>query len=151
MLERGNEVDDQMIWTLQIKLLSGRFAEKDWAATIALRAATSLDDLQRFIRRTLDFDDDHLHTFYIARTPWGQARYGAEVGGGLFSPTLESLYPLPKGRKLFYLFDYGDNWIFQITRTRKKPFEAEPGIDYPRLISEIGERPEQYPKLAFSI
>jgi hypothetical protein len=140
-----------MIWTLQIKLLSGRWASKPWEATIEVAAATTLDDLEYFIRRTLDFDDDHMHTFYVARTPWGQARYGAELGGGLFSPTLESLYPLPRNRKLFYLFDFGDNWIFQIARTRKKPFAAEPGLDYPRLISEIGERPEQYPKLDFSI
>ena len=140
-----------MIWTLQIKLLSGRWASKPWEATIAVAAAKTLDDLAYFIRRTLDFDDDHMQTFYVARSPWSQQRYGAELGGGRFSPRLESLYPLPRNRKLFYLFDFGDNWIFQIARTRKKPFTPESGIDYPRLISEIGERPEQYPKLDFSI
>jgi hypothetical protein len=140
-----------MIWTLEIKLLSGRWATKPWQATVALRAATTLEDLAYFIRRTLDFDDDHMETFYLARTPWSHARYGARLGGGRFSPTLESLYPLPKSQKLFYLFDFGDNWIFQITRTRKKPFAPESGGDYPRLISEIGERPDQYPKLDFSM
>ena len=72
-------------------------------------------------------------------------------GDALFTPTLESLYPLPKDRKLFYLFDYGDDWIFQIARTRNKPFEAEPGVDYPRLISESGEKPPQYPEPDFTI
>ncbi|MFD2112454.1 hypothetical protein [Thiorhodococcus fuscus] len=58
---------------------------------------------------------------------------------------LESLFPLPKHRKLFYLVDFGDNWIFQVSRSRKKPFEAEPGDEYPRLLDEKGEKLQQYP------
>jgi hypothetical protein len=33
-----------MIWTLRIKLLSGRWAEKDWAATIACDASSTLEE-----------------------------------------------------------------------------------------------------------
>lgn len=140
-----------MIWTIQIKLLSGCFAENDWAATIALDASSTLEDLHDIIQQAVDFDDDHLYGFFVARTPrsWDRVRYEddeEEEGNALHETTLEDLFPLPKDRKLFYLFDYGDNWIFQISRTRKKPFEAEPGIDYPRLISESGEKPQQYPE-----
>jgi len=137
-----------MIWTLQIKLLSGRWADKDWAATIALDAASTLEDLHHIIQQAVGFDNDHLYGFFVARTPRGQVRirYGDdEDGDRLLTTTLETLFPLPKARKLFYLFDYGDSWIFQISRTRNKPFEAEPGVDYPCLISEIGEQPQQYP------
>jgi len=139
-----------MIWTLQIKLLSGRWASEPWAATIALDASSTLADLHYIIQQAVDFDDDHLYGFFVARTAWSRdrVRYDDEDGwesDALFTTTLERLFPLPKARKLFYLFDYGDNWIFQISRTRNKPFEAEPGVDYPCLISEIGEQPQQYP------
>ena len=147
-----------MILTIQIKLLSGRWAEKEWAATIALDASSTLEDLHHIIQQAVDFDDDHLYGFYVARTPWSRdrVRYDDEDEDGwesdaLFTTTLESLFPLPKDRRLFYLFDYGDNWIFQISRTRHKPFSQEPGIDYPQLISESGEKPPQYSVPDFTI
>jgi hypothetical protein len=141
-----------MIWTLQIKLVSGRWAEKDWAATIALDASSTLEDLHDIIQQAVDFDNDHLYSFFVARTPWSRDRVGydeedenGEEDNALSTTTLENLFPLPKDRKLFYLFDYGDNWIFQISRTRNKPFVAEPGTQYPLLIGESGEKPPQYP------
>ena len=141
-----------MIWTLQIKLLSGRWALEDWTATIALDASTTLEDLHGIIQQAVDFDNDHLYGFFVARTPLSrdrvryedEDRYGRE-SDALYTTTLEDVFPLPKDRRLFYLFDYGDDWIFQISRTRKKPFPAEPGTDYPRLISEFGEKPPPYP------
>jgi hypothetical protein len=136
-----------MIWTLQIKLLFGRWGKQDWAATIALDAATTLEGLHYIIQQAVDFENDHLYGFFVARTPWSRNRMRYdEEDDALYTTTLESLYPLPKDRKLFYLFDYGDNWVFQIARTRKKPFAAEPGTDYPRLIGESGEKPTQYPQ-----
>jgi hypothetical protein len=54
-------------------------------------------------------------------------------------------------RRLFYLFDYGDNWIFQINRARNKPFAPEPGTEWPRLISKRGEKPPQYPEPDYTI
>lgn len=136
-----------MIWTLQIKLLSGRWAEKDWSATIALDASSTLEDLHTIIQQAVNFDDDHLYSFFVARTPRSRdrVRYDEEEDDVPWEVTLETLFPLPKDRKLFYLFDYGDSWIFQISRTRQKPFAAESGVEYPRLISESGEKPEQYP------
>lgn len=60
---------------------------------------------------------------------------------------LNSLFPVGKHRKLFYLFDYGDNWVFQVSRTRHKPYEAEPGAEYPKVTAEQGDKPVQYPAL----
>ncbi|EXJ14877.1 IS1096 element passenger TnpR family protein [Imhoffiella purpurea] len=137
-----------MIWTLNIKLVSGCYAEQEWSASVALDASTTLDALHRLILRTVGFDNDHLYSFFIARTPWSHERVLFDEEWGEAAPwetRVEELFPLPKHRKLFYLFDYGDNWIFQVSRSRKKPFEAEPGAEYPRLIEETGERPEQYP------
>jgi hypothetical protein len=142
-----------MIWTLEIKLLSGAWAEKDWSATIALNASSTLEDLHAIIQQAVAFDNDHLYSFFVARTPRSRDRvlYDEEDGHAPWEVPLESLFPLPKHRKLFYLFDYGDSWLFQVSRTRKKPFAAEPGTEYPRLISESGEKPQQYPDPDFMI
>jgi hypothetical protein len=172
-----------MIWTLKIKLLSGRWVKMDWEETIALDDSSTLADLHHIIQQAVEFDNDHLYGFYVARTPWSRDRvrydgsqqdgwydeddeddedegedqnegeyedegenYAAEEDNSASTTTLEGLFPLPTDRKLFYLFDYGDNWIFQISRTRNKPFEPEPGSEWPRLIGERGERPLQYPE-----
>ncbi len=57
---------------------------------------------------------------------------------------LSSVWPLPKGM-LYYLFDFGDNWLFQVNKTRHKDKAVQPGIVYPRVIEAKGKNPEQYP------
>ena len=59
--------------------------------------------------------NDHLYGFYIARTERSRNRIGFDDdNGGIYDVTLEPLYPLDKGKTIFYLFDYGDKWIFTI-------------------------------------
>ncbi len=147
-----------MIWTITIKLVSGRWAENDWGATVALEAASTLEDVHDVIQQAVEFDRDHLYGFFVARTSRSRdrVRYDGEDDDGqaddtLFTTTLESLFPLPRDRKLFYLFDYGDSWLFEISRTRKKPFEAASDEHYPCLISERGDKPQQYPESDFGI
>ncbi len=59
--------------------------------------------------------------------------------------TVKSLFPLPKKKSLFYLFDWGDEWVFKISLLRKRPHLPEAGISYPRVESETCTRPVQYP------
>jgi len=54
-----------MIWTLKIKLLSGRWVEKDWEATIVLDASSTLADLHPLIQQAVGCDNDHLYGFYM--------------------------------------------------------------------------------------
>ena len=42
------------------------------------------------------------------------------------------------------LFDFGDNWIFQVNKTRHKDKVPQLGVDYPRVIEAKGKNPEQY-------
>jgi Plasmid pRiA4b ORF-3-like protein len=58
---------------------------------------------------------------------------------------LENLFPLPKGKKFFYMFDYGDSWYFRISKTKKKLMPKQKGISYPRVVEAVGKNPEQYP------
>jgi Plasmid pRiA4b ORF-3-like protein len=99
------------------------------------------------IRDAVDFDNDHLFQFYLGRHP-GQHAYTI---GGEPNPVnryrkinISDTWPLPTGYKLYYLFDFGDQWIFQINKTRYKDKVAKLGIVYPRVIEAKGKNPEQH-------
>ena len=134
-----------MILTLTIKLAYGYDAQA-WKATLEIGESATLEDLHQAIQKAVDFDDDHLYEFYIARTDSSRERIRFDdENKGLYKFTLNSIFPLEEGKKCFYLFDYGDNWLFQITASRKKPFPPVADIKYPRVIAESGTKPEQYP------
>ena len=134
-----------MILALKIKLLFGAYAEDDWEGTVEINSSATLENLHFAIQDALDFDNDHLYEFYIARTPRSRERIRFDdEGGEIYSKTIESLYPLADKQCLFYLFDYGDSWLFKITKNRKS-LETDPHVTYPRLVHETGGKPEQYP------
>ena len=135
-----------MIWIIKVQLLFGAYAREEWEGIIEIDASSTLEDLHLALQESLDFENDHLYEFYISRTERSYKRIAYNDDNGLvYKKTLEDLYPLEKGHKFFYLFDYGDSWTFRITKSRKKPQEPVPGIIYPSLIEEKGVKPEQYP------
>ena len=54
------------------------------------------------------------------------------------------LLALQPGQTFMYLFDYGDEWRFQV-KVDKVGDEIEPGVEYPRIVQTVGEAPHQYP------
>ena len=68
-----------------------------------------------------------------------------DENGEIYRTSLESFYPLGKGRNLYYLFDYGDHCLFKVAKSRTRPFAPVKGCQYPRLLSFIGTPPVQYP------
>lgn len=135
-----------MIWLLKIELLFGAYAEDGWEGEIEIESTATLEDLHFAIIEAVNFDNDHLYEFYVSRTERSRDRIRFDVENGeIFTRTLESLYPLEKGRKLFYMFDYGDHWLFKVTKSRKKQSEEKPDTEYPRLLKTVGKAPEQYP------
>ncbi len=44
--------------------------------------------------------------------------------------------------KMLFLFDYGDEWMFEVTL--KATGDKVEGVKYPRIISKIGQAPTQY-------
>jgi hypothetical protein len=135
-----------VIRTLKIKLISGRYAEEPWEGLMEIDSSSTLENLHLAIQKAVNFDNDHLYDFYIARTARSRNRIRFDdENGKSYSTAIEELFPLGTGNKLFYLFDYGDSWLFQISDGRKKPQEPKKDIKYPRLISESGDKPEQYP------
>jgi hypothetical protein len=135
-----------MIWLMRIELLFGHHAEERCLRSIEIDSLSTLEDLHFAIQNAVDFDNDHLYEFYISRTERSRDRDRFDDdNGGVYDTSLESLYPLPRGKKLYYLFDYGDHWLFQITRSRKKPTKPMKGIQYPRVTEKVGDNPQQYP------
>ncbi len=136
------------IVTLNIKL-SGWRGAGSWSARVEVPVDTTLIDVHFMIQRLVDFDDDHLHAFFAGRN-WRDRKvtFGEPadspfaVNEGEETP-LSSVFPLSKGHKLHYHFDFGDDWLFEITcRRNAKP--ADPKVKYPRLVQEEGRRPKQY-------
>ncbi len=136
---------------LIIKCVRGAYLEEPFERTVETSEAMTLGELHEEIQRLTGFDNDHLFTFFVARGHRGRR---TEVVGsddwedrhdGLYGIPLKEMFPLPKNMKLFYWFDFGDDWMFQITR-RGDPKPEEKGATYPRVIKEVGPKPEQYPR-----
>ena len=135
------------IWTLKIRLVFGIYAEGPWEVTVEIGSSATLSDLHSLIQRAVQFSDDHLYMFYVARTFRSRDRdsFDPDEDESILETTLEEIFPLPPDRKLFYWFDFGDDWKFSIARTRAAPKVPEKGRKYPRVIDTRGETPEQYP------
>lgn len=135
-----------MIWNIQVDLLFGLYAKEDWTGVIEIESSSTLDELHYTLQKVLKFDNDHLYEFFISRTPTSRDKQRFdEEEDKLVTITLEDLFPLPKGRKLYYMFDYGDSWLFRIKKNRIKPHPPAEGVKYPILVKEVGEKPVQYP------
>jgi hypothetical protein len=84
--------------------------------------------------------------FYVARTRRSHPRVVYDDENGLLDKTkIGSLFPLPAKRSLYYLFDYGDSWVFKLNKSRLPASDPKPRALYPRLINSEGRRPKQYP------
>ncbi|WP_175573134.1 hypothetical protein [Thalassotalea sp. PP2-459] len=121
-------------------------ANHAWGCSIELPSDFSLEEVHLAIQNALEFDDDHMYEFSISNSIRGKnvSEYTCD-SDEIYKTTIENILESSKGKKIYYLFDYGDNWVFQISRSRKKPFTAELDTFYPRVIDESGVKPIQYP------
>jgi Plasmid pRiA4b ORF-3-like protein len=132
-----------MIWTLRIKLLR---CEDEWSADIEIDPTSTLEQLHYAIQKAVNFDNDHLYAFYTARSERNRNREVFDEGNErVYDTTLEALFPLEIRKSLFYLFDYGDEWMFKVIKTQKRPHDPKEGVVYPRVAAEAGTKPVQYP------
>ena len=112
---------------------------------IEIDSRSDLETLHLAIQDAIDFDNDHLYEFFIANSIHShEKKRFDEDYQGLWEYSLDDLFPLPKHKKLFYLFDYCNGWYFRITKLRKKPKQNEAGVSYSRVVEQVGKKPEQY-------
>lgn len=111
----------------------------------------SLSDLAGTILNVFNFEDDHCYGFYSNLEDsfaGSQEKYevfadiGEETDAGSVENTLLSQVFTEVGKKMLFLFDYGDNWKFIVTLC--DVVEAAKPSRYPRLNGESGKVPKQY-------
>ncbi|MBR1752629.1 MAG: hypothetical protein IJ740_17450, partial [Ruminococcus sp.] len=97
-------------YVISVSLMKGCYRH------IKIASNKTLDELSQAILSAFDFDNDHLHAFFMDNKRWShddsyflQPEYGerdtteyklAQVG-------------LEKDKKFLYLFDFGDEWCFR--------------------------------------
>lgn len=117
---------------------------KAWSSQIRLNGQATFEDLADGILISVGFDFDHLYEFSLP------TRFGKE-----FSihhsymddyPHVSEIkigdVPLRVGSKFTFLFDFGDNWLFDI---QLEVFDETPSKKTMEIISTKGKPPEQYP------
>ncbi len=141
---------EQMIITLRVECVWGMHLEEDCVRVIEIDERASLLGLHAAIQDSVAFDYDHLFEFFAGRNQRHRKLMFANFvdweyqADALEEITLKQAYPLPKSCKLYYHFDFGDDWYFEIRKSRRKSVKPEAGAKYPRVVERIGPNPKQY-------
>lgn len=112
---------------------------------IQISASATLFRLHQVILKAFEFDDDHMHAFFMDNKRWSDwdcfVSSKSEPADRLTKRYSLQKAGLTKGKKFLYLFDFGDEWVFQCKVLR----ELEDQTDVPCVIRCVGEAPKQYP------
>jgi hypothetical protein len=141
---------------LQGGIYDDEYSDKEISRTIEIKGNQTLEQLQSTIFKAFEFDDMHLFQFEVMKLPEeivqlfgpsqlvGDAELGSDYAGDVAKTTMDSL-GLVKQRAFYYEFDFGDRWEYMIVVDDVG--EAESGKRYPKVVSEVGKAPPQYPDL----
>jgi hypothetical protein len=122
---------------------------------IEIRSGKKLYDFASAIVAAFGFYFDHPFGFYslleghILGSPVQYELFadlediGEPSAAGSVERTSISEAFLEIGHKMTFLFDYGDNWQFQVELIGSR--RKEQGVKYPRVLKKVGRAPMQYP------
>ena len=122
---------------------------------IEIEGSRSLSALAEAIVMAFDFEFDHAFGYYSDLTdPYSRKGERYELfadmedeesdAGSVERTTVAQVFGVP-GKKMLFLFDYGDDWRFVIEAMTTGA--TAPKTRYPRLVASVGKAPEQYPDL----
>lgn len=137
------------IHTLSIACVAGRYLSEEYRITLEASTDFTLGELASLILDTVDFDGDHLSCFYLANSLYGKKTWLTADGdwdpddSTVWHRHLAEIFPLEKHKKLYYEYDAGASWRFQITKKGKEK-NAQAGVKYPRVIAQEGAKPLEY-------
>ena len=110
---------------------------------IQISESVTLHNLSSAILNAFEFFDDHLHSFFMNNRAWDQDAEYTCPGGDLDEDGVRgssdkaklSRFRLSKGDKFLYIFDFGDEWRFQIKvlRVVNEPTET------PVVLKSVGQ------------
>ena len=137
------------IFTLSIACVSGMYLTEDYSFVQNVSTDYTLGELASDILAMAKFDGDHMAEFYVANGPRGKKTRLTADGewdgddSAMWELPLSGIFPLAKHKKLFYIYDFGASWIFEIRKKGKATLPVA-GLKYPYLVSEEGTRPVEY-------
>jgi len=112
---------------------------------IEIHSDMTLEALTDTVLKSFDFDKDHLYVYYY-KDLFGNTVEINSPNSSVEPFTTETLIgkiPINIGASMNFLFDFGDNWEFQILLEEIKQVSKK--IEHPQVIDEQGKPPEQYP------
>lgn len=111
---------------------------------IKLSHKHTLEDLHLKIQEAFDFDNDHLYSFFMDGKRYSQDAYHSSWGDEepFADEAIIGELGLYKGKKILYLFDYGDSWEFLVQLVAIDENEEE--LKEPQITEQKGEAPPQY-------
>lgn len=112
--------------------------------TIEIAENQTLDDLHRAIQNAVDFDADHLYSFFMSGRAWDdETEYASPHAQGRSAARVRiGDLNLRMKQRFLYLFDYGDEHHFEVQLVAVNP-DAPKGR-YPRVVERHGKNPPQY-------
>ncbi len=130
---------------------------------VEIKADMPLSELYRNILKMFDFDNDHMHQFYLSKTGAPYNRENIILNGAIDSDDMDSMDPeeqydfeetitvkeamdMEPSLFLCMIFDFGDDWIFKISKY-KKEVEFDSKKEYPFVVKAVGDNPVQYPDI----
>ncbi len=116
---------------------------KSWRR-IAIPSHLDLDCLANVILDAFNFDKDHLYQFIAKQRTGAILRINhSYLEDEPFTDefTVGEL-PLQPGEKMIFLFDFGDNWEFDLILEEIQPPEQK--LKRPKVLKSYGKAPEQY-------
>ena len=111
---------------------------------IKIASNKTLDELSQAILSAFDFDNDHLHAFFMDNKRWSHDDpYFLQPEYGERDTTMYKLAQvgLKKDKKFLYLFDFGNEWWFSCKVLRV----IDDVCEDTEVVRSIGDAPEQYP------
>jgi len=156
--EEGEEV---YLFKVTLSDWSGRVRGMPYRI-LAIPEGFTLYDLAESITDAFDFDFDHTFGFYDNIKSWTDSVERYESSTSIFRSILFALVFPPgelgdnrdvartkvkevfdePGKKLLFLYDYGDEWHFIVQLREKKATEKD--TKYPQIVESVGKAPPQY-------
>ena len=139
LFQQSDSVPEDMIYEFRVS-----FA-RDCYRVIQCGSNHTFDDLHLVIQHAFNFDNDHLYAFFMDGKRWSNNSINSPYSdeppfaddvriGGTY---------LRVKQKFLYLFDFGDEWLFNITLQSVRVGElASP---WPIITESVGKAPDQYP------
>lgn len=119
---------------------------KGFHRVIEMLAGHTLEDLHLAIQEALQWDNDHLYSFFLNNELYDHRyAFNCPFEEDALRCTEDGILGelgLVLGHKFLYFFDYGDSHEFEVEVTAIEPAKSRTG--YPREVGGKGKLPKQY-------